>query len=404
MFSVVPFPDMPYQICREPESEEEREKSVLVTYLGEVETKIRGKIIFTPNTDHYVLASGKNDGYGVVKAMEEIIPDERYWIVGRVVRADNIRIEEDNSFVQTLICINFASIGTSGLKHELAQLSERVEETKHQEERSIPLPNEPRLTSVPPPPKPRWWERIVDPFQMERPDLSVSYSNDTLGVVIAKHDLVKTEQLILDGNLDLNRLLLLCPEARYTCEILPSFYPSPDRPDVYASIKPLCLAIALQHYEMIRLLFAYGADFDILCLTHESPRAFLISQPISEEMKARIWNLIKMGRTAAKKEIEQEKVKKPFWDSVSDLFKGNKPQEGEDLEPVLQILSKYNISPDLQARLIDELHLSPSTAPSIRYHSLLSIGIPQKQAEQLFVEFKDLVPPPVLFEIYNPKK
>ena len=126
MLSIIPFPNMPWKQCKVPRTPEDRQKSVQVTYLGEVAAKIHGLVELQPNCDHFVLVSGNHDGYGVIKAAQDILPEDYGRIVGKVVRTKGIRVKGDTSFVPTMVCINFSAVGMEGLSNEVSKLSNRV--------------------------------------------------------------------------------------------------------------------------------------------------------------------------------------------------------------------------------------------------------------------------------------
>src|SRR3989338_2284258 len=126
MVSIVPFSHMPWKICKPP-STDKLDQSVLVTYLGEVEAKIKGPVNLTSRGDHYVLPSGNNDGYGIVIPAKKLVESHYQQIVGKVVRGGKTRTQGGITYIPTLICINFSAVGFDCVKQEMTKLSEKVE-------------------------------------------------------------------------------------------------------------------------------------------------------------------------------------------------------------------------------------------------------------------------------------
>ena len=130
ILSIVPFDFMPWAIRGRPESQEEASKGVLVSLLGEVEAKVKGVVVLKPDADHFILRSGENDGFAIIKSAEEMTAADSIGKVGKVVRAGLIRIEDEISFVPVLININDAAVGTHAILKELNMLRDYVDSLK----------------------------------------------------------------------------------------------------------------------------------------------------------------------------------------------------------------------------------------------------------------------------------
>ena len=412
--SVIPQPGGPWIELMKPNDKELLKRSVLTVYIGEVFVNVRSRPNIVDGCEYFVVPSGQHDGFGIVKAEHELSNDDPW--IGRVVRQsdEGIHISEDGVYsIRILYNSNTSSLPPSGtitknLEKDISELSHSLGQVELQSP-----PSHRRTVILPPPPPPTWSEEVKASLRrlVEKP--KTSGLNVALSLAIANHDLEEAGKVILRTNPDLNVTRVRCPEARFSCSLYPLEYPPPisfsgePQPSyvpVLDSMKPLCLAIALRYYEMIRLLFVYGAEFDseyIICATHESPRAFLLNSTIPEETKQRIWNLIERGQDAARDELERERPKKPIWDKISLAFGSKNARPADDIEPILQILTNCKISSDLQSRFLKKFHPTLSTASTIRLPDLLSIGIPEIQAKQLFQELRTIVSPPVLFRVYQ---
>ena len=98
-------------------------QGVIVTYLGEVEVKVRpiGELDLT--LDYYVIASNPNDGRAIIKPITALSPTDAKHLLGKVLPTSSIRTDGDDTFVIASVCVNYNAIGVKGLSQEFTYLS-----------------------------------------------------------------------------------------------------------------------------------------------------------------------------------------------------------------------------------------------------------------------------------------